>query len=186
MKQVSSAAYVQPLDIYAYNVTQGSWKAISRDLSPAWDSLENAKPAPKVLYPLDNQRLFIYAMQPTTGGDAYTDQTSKGIFDIQKGTVQWIAEGGGLPSAVFQPSQKLLTVFKVDSNAKGYVLVRTDVQLSQGTKKQSTLREDKDFNVLINYLWGTDLPCIRVNFYSAAEYAQCIDAFWAHAFPGGN
>ncbi len=183
MKEVSPGSYVQPRDIYAYDIADGSWKAVSHDLSPAWDSLENAKPAPKVLYPLDDQRLFIYAMQPTTGGDAYTDQTSKGVFDIQKGTVQWVEGGGGLPPVIFQPSRKLLSVFKADSDGKGYVLVRTDVQLPQGTKKQIILHRDQDFDRLVNYLWGASSPCIRVNFYSAAEYTQCMDAYWTHAFP---
>lgn len=183
-RMVSSGSYLMDRDIYAYNIAKHSWKTISHDLAPGGESIDTAKPAPVVIYPLSNEELFVYAHNLTTGRDAYTDQTSKGIYNIQEGTVHWIENGGGLPPPVFQPAKMLLSVFSTPSDSQsGYSLVRTDILLPQGTKQHTVLHKDEDFDTLVGYLWEQNSLCIRVNFDSAHEYAECMDRFWAHAFP---
>lgn len=183
----SSSALVQARDIYQYDVDAGKWAAVSHNLMPAWHSLDAAKPAPEILYPLNDRELFVTAMNITTGRDAYTDFTSKGIFDLEGGTINWIEQQeGGLSPVIFDAERSILTLFIVSnegSHTTTYTLTRRDIQLPHGSEQSVVLGKNADFDALIKVLYGDGFPCIRVNFSSTDDYAQCMDSFWTRAFP---
>lgn len=174
---------IESRDIYVYDILESSWLALTQKLAPRWDTLDNAKPAPTIIYPLSENKLFVYAMNPTTGGDAYTDQTSKGIFDILSEKLNWIEHGGGLPPAILNFAESILTTFRIDSDGQKYTLVRTDVTLPQGQVQELKLGNSTDFDALVKSLYGSSLSCLRVNYFSTIEYERCMDAFWIRAFP---
>lgn len=171
------------VDIYAYDIASAKWTAVSKKLSPEWVDLETARPLPTMIYPIDAGHLFVYAQQATTGGDAYTDQTSKGIYDLQAAKIEWVERGGGLPPAIYNTETKTLSVFAALPQEDLFRLTRTDISLLTKEKVRVSLLKRMDMDSLFQNFYANGLPCYRVNFTNPESYAGCMDGFWRRAFP---
>lgn len=183
---IGTDAKDEVLDIWSYDVKRKLWTPVTQDLSPRWKNLENDKPSPYFVYPIDRRSVLVAAQIPTTGGDAYSNLSSLGILVPSTGAVQWFHPGGGLNPVVYDFERRVLSFFDyAGTDGQGpFTLTRTDVTLPQQKNTAATLLRSGVEQDMIDGLYGGAFYCILANYAGeTAEYERCMDEFWVRAFP---
>ncbi len=176
-------------DVYRYLIADNRWETATSGLSPRWDSIENAKPSIYFLYPIDATHILLSAHNPTTGGDAYTNQTSQGILTLGDRNVPWFTQEISLTPVVYDFAAQRMSYFDYSSNegSAPFVVTRRDITLPELTETRTELFTTHSDQEVLDRLYSTGSSCNSANFgYEPGGYEQCMDAFWARVFPAGK
>mgnify|MGYP000489447009 CR=1 FL=1 len=69
-------------DIFKFDPKNGKYVQLTKNLSPKWTTLDEAKPSPIFIYSIDNNKLLVSFFGVTTGLDAYTNFTTHKIYNL--------------------------------------------------------------------------------------------------------
>lgn len=74
------------MDIFKFDIGTGDYTQLTNNLYLQHDSIEDAVPYPFFIYTINNEKLLVSFITPTTGFDAYTNFTIHEIFNLTSST----------------------------------------------------------------------------------------------------
>jgi hypothetical protein len=162
----SNGAYVNR--IHSFDLISGKTavliipaSAIPTDITMQTGS-QTYYPALTFLYAIDPDHLLLSFQNPTTGTDAFTNQSSQAIFNIQTGHLLFVSEGGGSPPVLLDFKNNLLIVpGPLDSEGLVATRVVIDLRTSNQTSQSLSAR----------YRYTT--PCDPNAFSVQQKYQAC-------------
>jgi hypothetical protein len=124
-------------------------------------------PLLKGLYAVDAEHLLLSFENPTTGKDAFTNQSSQAIYDLTTGEVVFISEGGGSPPVLL--NYKTNTLILPEQGNLTTVPITSRVEIDLETHQKTTVRLKAPYEYTI--------PCDRNAFDNEKAYLNCKNAW---------
>ena len=125
-------------------------------------------PTLSVLYAIDANDLLLWFENPTTGLDAYTNQSSQAVYNLTTHKVTFVSLGGGSPPVLLDYKTNTLIVAG-DENSDGDVISLMETDLQTGQESTSVLTKPYEYT----------LPCDRSEFDDLSSYVTCRNEWLA-------
>ena len=125
-------------------------------------------PTLSVLYAIDANDLLLWFENPTTGLDAYTNQSSQAVFNLTTQKLTFVSLGGGSPPVLLNYKTDTLIV-PGDENAEGVVTSRVETNLQTGQQRRIVLTKPYEYTT----------PCDQNEFDDMASYLNCRNEWLA-------